>query len=362
MKRSGTGRQRQGFTLIELLVVIAIIAVLIGLLLPAVQKVREAANRMQCTNNLKQQMLGIHNYHDSFQKFPPGGAANVKPWGNGSGWGWSWRVFILPYMEQANLFQNLQQFQTAGSPGWSGSSVGPPVVAAWTVLDGVIIKPYLCPSSPVPVPCNQPPNAAAKIFASSYTGINGADNGVITNPAWNDARRYANSGSGSACCSGVQMGGGVLISNGQLNMASIVDGTSNTMVISEQSDFLTVDTGANLTRVYWSANSNHGWAIGQGGTGTPPGNPGDGRGLPTTALAYQINQKIWPSVPKAGNCDPGVGFCPNSSSRVPLNAAHSGGVNAALADGSVRFVSDNTALDTLGKLVTRDDGFVLPDY
>jgi prepilin-type N-terminal cleavage/methylation domain-containing protein/prepilin-type processing-associated H-X9-DG protein len=135
--RTRTLGRGQGFTLIELLVVIAIIAVLIALLLPAVQSAREAARRIQCTNNLKQIGLALHNYHDSNLSFPLGGVNGPD---KGSG-GWtgtsnclSWRALVMPYMEGTNTYNSINMFTTinVGSAGWT----------VWNTVSNA----WLCPS------------------------------------------------------------------------------------------------------------------------------------------------------------------------------------------------------------------------
>src|SRR5438132_10712239 len=130
-------KTRRGFTLIELLVVIAIIAVLIGLLLPAVQKVREAANLVSCKNNLKQIGLAMHHYHDSRGTFPVG-YYDPTPWpqtDNGPGWGWG--AYLLPYLEQDNLYNQINFKLDVGDP-------------ANAVIRTTFLKSFICPSDFTP--------------------------------------------------------------------------------------------------------------------------------------------------------------------------------------------------------------------
>jgi prepilin-type N-terminal cleavage/methylation domain-containing protein/prepilin-type processing-associated H-X9-DG protein len=343
-------RTRTGFTLIELLVVIAIIAILIGLLLPAVQKVREAAARMQCSNNLKQLSLALHNYHDANGFMPPGGLTDAPPVGTGGGWGSSWVVLVLPYIEQDNL---RNRFTFPGGSGW-GSGNNP------AQASNIRIKTINCPSSPtgdVIAAGDRPPGSAGDIAANHYVGIAGAVPGLI--PGYND-NRFNTSGTGAGCCSGgIAAGNGVLRpGTPDVKMTSITDGTSNTIVIGEQNDFLFT---ANGTRVRWGTGMQHGFMIGWPRTQTPPnaGNGGDVRHFNMTTVRYQVNQKRnWTD---GGACGT-QGVCQNVGNNIPLNSAHTGGINVGMGDGSVRFLRDSTPLVTLAQLAIRDDGTVINDF
>jgi len=191
MSTSRVRKPRKGFTLIELLVVIAIIAVLIGLLLPAVQKVREAASRMSCTNNLKQMGIALQTHHDTLGFFPSGGTnafpdmgANGNP-PTGQKQPGSWAFSILPYMEQGNVFSSANQ----------------------GTAKAALIKNYFCPSRRAPL-------------ASNYNGVCGLTD-------------YFGSAQGSGMPNGSR---GIIAPWNQpcVKMTGITDGTSNTIAVSEK--------------------------------------------------------------------------------------------------------------------------------
>ncbi len=359
---------RKGFTLIELLVVIAIIAILIGLLLPAVQKVREAAARAKCTNNLKQIGIALHAYHDTFGFQAPATSADQAPWGPGNtnvsppnpnagagGWGASWMVYILPQIEQGALYN---QLILGGNSSNGGPGTGYGNTANGAKYTGVKIPGYRCPSSPLPELTTSGVPGSGQLMLPTYVAIAGAANGVIPTNIYNE-NRIRTPGSAAGCCSGgIMSGGGAMPSNQKLSFASITDGLSNTMTISEQGDFLFTLNG---TKQAWNAAGPHGWTIGWSSTAQVTGaqTGGDNRAFNTTTVRYAINQKRgWVDAP--GNCGT-TGVCDNTSHNAPLNSAHTGGVIGLLGDGSVRFLRDSITLQVLGQLCTRDDGVAGPN-
>jgi prepilin-type N-terminal cleavage/methylation domain-containing protein/prepilin-type processing-associated H-X9-DG protein len=320
------GKLRPAFTLIELLVVIAIIAILIALLVPAVQKVREAAARTQCTNNLKQLALALHGYHDANKKLPVGIDSTC-----------SYNIYLLPYIDQLPLFS---QFQFNTNNFWA-------TPANENLMNGVYLTIFKCPSSPMIDNNATTQNGDSGLQKSCYVGISGAVNGLI--PGYTDSRTESGGG-GSGCCGGNTIsGGGVLFPNSAVTMVQITDGTSNTMCLSEWAAYLNKTTAP----VDWR--SPHGFAMGNGGNmnNSPPPNfnpGGDVRTFNCTTIHYSINQiNGW-----ADDCQTGV--CSNHGANGPLRSEHPGGVNIAMCDGTVRFLESNTSIAVLACLAIRDDG------
>ncbi len=324
-------RAYSGFTLIELLVVIAIIAVLIALLLPAVQQAREAARRSNCTNNMKQIGLALHNYHDTHGVLPPGsfGPNGLMP---------NWRLFIWPGIDQGALY-NKMDF-TSSTRSFSGNSNHANV----TALSRYVISTYVCPSSSLD-PCAdlrpQTPSNPRGVQVPMYVGVAGATLGTSADfPAGVPVGQY------NTNYTSVYTNNGMMLWNERVNFRDATDGTSNTIIVAEQSglvgngDFRSGYYGGYRAATFTAAvpssstsNSLDWWSIG------------------VSALRYRPNY----NVQTAGN---NMSYAANTN----WNSFHPGGIQVLLTDGAVRFIPDNIDMDTLRKLASRNDGMVIGEY
>ncbi|MDY3554021.1 DUF1559 domain-containing protein [Gemmata sp. JC717] len=291
--------RRSAFTLIELLVVIAIIAILIGLLLPAVQKVREAAARMSCQNNIKQLAIAIHSYHDAVGQFPTSGAPGYVDNNSVNTQNWSWLVKILPYIEQDNLFR------ATGAPT--------AVVNANPTAVQTTVKTFLCPSDFNNATARTDTNIAYNtVFAVGLTNYKG-----VSGSAWVWGKYETGPSGLSGTNPGLDCGNGwVYRSNGGQNypgprtMASITDGTSNTLFVGEDVP---------------EFNQHLSWPHFNGCTGTTA--------IPPNNINTFASREDWPNV-------------------YSFRSRHTGGLNFAFGDGSVRFITNSIALTTYRALGT----------
>jgi prepilin-type N-terminal cleavage/methylation domain-containing protein/prepilin-type processing-associated H-X9-DG protein len=291
--------KRRGFTLIELLVVIAIIGVLIGLLLPAVQKVREAAARMSCTNNLKQIGLALHNYHDANLKFPPGYASGSDASGNDTGPGWGWAAFILPHMEQQPLFGQIDFKQPIEAPLHAAARV-------------TQIKSYLCPSD------NPPP----KFTAAQMTPTGQVVSNICEVATANYPGMY---GTGEP---GVD-GDGVFFRGSQVRIADITDGTSSTIMVGE--------------RRYLYGQTTWVGAVTNASQTAPPGSPFGVQVENSSNHVLGHSAEAWDG--------PASPYEPNH-----FSSRHTGGLNFLYADGHVSFITNAVDYATFKALSTRAGG------
>ena len=312
-----TRRRLPGFTLIELLVVIAIIGILIGLLLPAVQKVREAAARVQCANNLKQIGLALHNHHDTLKHLP----SNIRPVATGTV-RVRWATFILPYIEQDNLFRNYDQSQN-----WSALANLP--------VTNKRIKIYECPSTPYPERLDSNPDTGWNPIVASgdYAGTYGID------------PRLASLGLVDAVADGA------ISKNTNLRFADFTDGLSNTIFVAESAGRPNLYRVGQLVGTPPSVIVNGGgWCRPASEVGLFGGSSGDGTVIPGPCPFNCTNGK-----PLAGYPDPYYG----TDGTGQFYSFHTNGMNALFVDGSVHFVAQSINIRNFSRLITRNGGEVV---
>jgi prepilin-type N-terminal cleavage/methylation domain-containing protein/prepilin-type processing-associated H-X9-DG protein len=343
-------RSRSAFTLIELLVVIAIIAVLIGLLLPAVQKVREAGNRIKCTNFLKQMALAVHNYHDAFGLFPFGKGPDYRTIVPGAPVypRWSPHALMLPYLEQDNLYKSIDFNFPPETPGMEGPVIN--FMPAWqnpnrvnAAASRTVVPVFLCPSDRAP--------------SGDWPG----QNNYLANLGTTFLCDLSESLPSTIAPGERPTGPFYYLSKSR--MADILDGTSQTVLFSEKirgngtpnprSDMFIMTNTTTL-------DATHQTCQGMNPATATPLTSKQGNSWVMGEMCCTSYNHV--SLPNTSTCA-GIGFPGNMANMamdVPPSSYHPGGVNVAMGDGSVRFIRNNIDLPGWRALGTVRGGEVVP--
>lgn len=323
---------QEAFTLVELLVVIAIIGVMVGLLLPAVQAAREAARRMQCSNNLKQIGIGLHNHHDTHTNLP----SNIRPSAL-STVRIRWATYLLPFIEQNALYDQIDQGRN-----WSDPVAAEPTRIANQALFSTRIPAYECPSAPngsvidgAPAPETWQPIVAN----GDYSGFYGVSPELHTLGLVDQASTGVSNGAISKTV--------------KLNFRDFSDGLSNTLHVTESGGRPHVYRRG---RQVITATPNSDNRVNGGGWCRPASELNVLRGTSADGLSFP-----GPAAINVTNGEPLVTYPHpyyNVDGTSQVYAFHPGGANALFGDGSVRFFSDSVGIRSLAQLVSRNGGEV----
>ena len=331
-------RLRGAFTLIELLVVIAIIAVLVALLLPAVQQAREAARRTQCKNNLKQYGLALHNYHETFGLFPPGGDAQT--WGNSNSL--NWQAKILPYTDQMSIYTQIN-FEL-----WSNVTTPIPGGPNQVLRDGLVLQAHKLPYALCPSDGHMLQNPLwGQVAQTNYTGSMGSQ-GNVSNPGaggascnqWQQFALMVNPNNADTL-DPTQVSGMFCRDGASIKLSLVTDGTSNTILVGEVLPSCNDHASGGL----WQTN---GMGDAHASTIVPINTYNTCNYTLGTNWAPVTNTQCT----DASNWNWSWGF----------RSVHPGGAHFLFTDGSVHFLAASISMQTYQYLGGKADGFTVGEY